>query len=205
MGTVSGMSSSQYTIRPLDTGTWDAYAQLLEKNNGAGFGCWCTWFHRSVHGTPTSAPADPDAESGRAYKERLVREGKAHAAVVFDGDVAVGWCQFGAPAELPGIMHRKEYEAGLVSLPDYRLTCFFVDRSHRHKGVAAAALDGALDLIARAGGGVVEAYPQDTPGKKVSSTFLYSVTRGMFEKAGFDYERPKGKNHCVMRKVVPAA
>jgi hypothetical protein len=27
----------------------------------------------------------------------------------------------------------------------------------------------------------------------------------MFEKAGFDYERPKGKNHCVMRKIVPAA
>jgi hypothetical protein len=27
----------------------------------------------------------------------------------------------------------------------------------------------------------------------------------MFEKAGFDYERPKGKNHCVMRKVVPPA
>jgi hypothetical protein len=21
----------------------------------------------------------------------------------------------------------------------------------------------------------------------------------------FDYERPKGKNHCVMRKTVPAA
>ena len=124
---------------------------------------------------------------------------------VADGDDAVGWCQFGAPAELPRIAHRKEYEAGLVALPDYRLTCFFVDRHRRREGVAAAALDGALDLIARAGGGVVEAYPQDTPGKKVSSSFLYSGTRGMFEKAGFGYERPKGKNHCVMRKTVPAA
>jgi hypothetical protein len=37
------------------------------------------------------------------------------------------------------------------------------------------------------------------------SSFLYSGTRSMFEKAGFDYERPKGKNHCVMRKIVPAA
>jgi len=27
----------------------------------------------------------------------------------------------------------------------------------------------------------------------------------MFGKAAFDYERPKGKNHCVMRKIVPAA
>jgi hypothetical protein len=64
---------------------------------------------------------------------------------------------------------------------------------------------GALDLSAQAGGGVVEAYPQDTAGKKISASFLYSATRGTFEKAGFGYERPKGKNHCVMRKTVPPA
>jgi GNAT superfamily N-acetyltransferase len=82
------------------------------------------------------------------------------------------------------------------------LTCFFVDRRYRRKGVAAAALDGALKLIAAAGGGVVEAYPQDIAGKKVSASFLYNATRSMFARAGFTYERPKGKNHCVMRKVI---
>ena len=83
--------------------------------------------------------------------------------------------------------------------------CFFVDRNHRRRGVAATALDGALDLIAQAGGGVVEAYPQDTRGKKTSASFLCNGTRSLFERAGFDYERPKGKSHCVMRKVVPPA
>jgi len=92
-----------------------------------------------------------------------------------------------------------------VSLPDYRITCIFVDRNLRREGLARVALDGALDLIARAGGGVVEAYPHDTAGKKISSTFIYNGTRGMFEKAGFDYERPKGKNNRVMRKIIPAA
>jgi GNAT superfamily N-acetyltransferase len=187
---------SEYTIRPLDLETWDAYARLLEKHKGAGFGCFCTWFH------PRAETADR-SEGGLACKERLVREGKAHAALVFDGDVAVGWCQFGVPAEVPRIFHLKEYEAGLVSLPDYRLTCIFVDRNRRREGIAAVAVAGALELIAKAGGGVVEAYPQDTAGKKISSSFIYDGTRGLFEKAGFDYERPKGKNHCVMRKSVP--
>jgi GNAT superfamily N-acetyltransferase len=190
---------SQYMTRPLSTGTWDAFAQLCEKHNGVWGGCWCVWFH------PRCADKGSSAEGGRAYKERLVREGKAHAALVFDGDVAVGWCEFGKPEELPNIYHNKEYQAGLVSLPDYRLTCFFVDRDHRRKGVAAIALDEALDLIARAGGGVAEAYPQDTQGRKISASFLYNGTRSMFERAGFDYERPKGKNHCMMRKVIPAA
>jgi hypothetical protein len=30
---------------------------------------------------------------------------------VFDGDVAVAWCEYGTPEELPSIYHRKEYEA----------------------------------------------------------------------------------------------
>ena len=64
------------------------------------------------------------------------------------------------------------------------------------------ALRGALELIAKAGGGVVEAYPQDTLGNRTSASLLCNGTRSLFEKAGFRYERSKGKNHCVMRKTV---
>jgi hypothetical protein len=78
-----------------------------------------------------------------------------------------------------------------------------VDRDHRRKGVAAIALRGALDLIGHAGGGLVEAYPQDTQGRKTSASFLCNGTRSLFEEAGFSYERPVGKNHCVMRRTIP--
>src|SRR5215216_6502957 len=127
-------------------------------------------------GSIRSAPRRARAPRATAYKERLVREGRAHAALVFDGDVAVAWCQYGSPDELPSIYHLKEYNAGLTEAPDYRLTCFFVDRNYRRKGVAAVALRGALDLIAQAGGGVVERYPQDTQGKRTSGSFLYNGT-----------------------------
>lgn len=186
---------SEYAIRALDASTWDSFARLAEKHNGCGFGCWCTWFH--------TREGRPEGLKGRPWKERLVRDGKAHAALVFDGDVAVGWCQFGSPEELPRIFHLKEYEATRTEeLPDYRVTCIFVDRDYRREGVAGVALRGALDLIAKAGGGVVEGYPQETPGKRISSTFLYSATSSVFERAGFEYLRHKGKNHCVMRRTV---
>jgi GNAT superfamily N-acetyltransferase len=188
---------SDYAIRALDASTWDAFAHLAEKHNGVWGGCWCTWFHPRVELLET------EKGNGRAFKERLVREGKAHAALVFDGDAAVAWCQYGSPEELPRIYHRKEYEATRTEdAPDYRVTCFFVDKDYRRKGVAAVALRGALDLIAKAGGGVVEGYPHDTQGEKVSSSFLYSATRSLFEEAGFSYERPKGKKNCVMRRIV---
>ena len=185
----------RFTVGPLGPDSWDAFAELVERHNGVWGGCWCTWFHAACEKKQSDG-------GGRAVKQRLVSEGRAHAALVFDGDDAVGWCQYGTPEELPNIYHRKDYEACLDRLPDYRLTCFFVDRRYRRKGVAAVALRGALDLIAQAGGGVVEAYPQDTPGKKVSASFLYNGTRSLFEQAGFSYDRPKGKNHCVMRRTI---
>jgi GNAT superfamily N-acetyltransferase len=191
---------SEYVVKPLGPDTWDAFAQLAGRHNGVWNGCWCTWFHA----TPAERGGqDRTAETNRTLKEQLVYAGRAHAALVFAGDEAVAWCEYGTPAELPNINHRKEYEASLDRLPDYRLTCFFVDKKHRRQGLADVALQGALDLIAQAGGGVVEAYPQDTIGQKVSASFLYNATRSLFEQAGFSYVRSKGKNHCVMRKVIP--
>ncbi len=192
-------AASEYAVRALAPDTWDDFAALAERHNGVWGGCWCTWFH-----TMTSEKTR-NADDNRALKRRLVDEGRAHAALVFDGELAVAWCQYGVPAELPNINHRKEYEAGLERLPDYRITCFFVDKSYRRRRVAEVALHGALDLIAQAGGGIVEAYPQDTGGKKITASFLYSATRSLFEQAGFGYDRPKGKNHCVMSRTVAPA
>jgi GNAT superfamily N-acetyltransferase len=186
---------TDYVVKPLDTSTWDPYARLVERHNGVFGGCWCTWFH-TLHSEKTFT-----AEGNRALKQRLVEEGRAHAALVFDGDEAVAWCQYGSPEELPNIHHRKEYEAALDTPPDYRITCIFVDKKYRRGGVTAAALRGAVDLIAQAGGGVVEGYPHDTAGKKVS--VLYNGTRSLYERAGFTYVRPKGTRNCVMRRVVP--
>jgi GNAT superfamily N-acetyltransferase len=189
----------ELTIRPLTPETWGAFADLAERHNGVFGGCWCTWFHTFV------SEKTYDAEANRALKTRLVDEGRAHAALVMDGNEAVAWCEYGTPDELPNINHRKQYEAERDQLPDFRITCIFVDKRYRRKGMSTLALQGALSLIGGAGGGVVEGYPQDTAGKKVTASFLYNGTRSVFEEAGFTYSRPKGKNHCVMSTTVAPA
>lgn len=187
-----------YRIEPLGPQSWDAFAALAERHNGVWGGCWCTWFHLYPD------PPERREIGNRAFKQRLVEQGRAHAALVFDGDRAVAWCQYGTVPELPNIHHRKEWEAGAVRMPDYRLTCLFVDRNYRRSGMAAIAVRGALALIARQGGGLVESYPHDLPaGKKTSASFLYNATRSMYERLGFRYDRPKGKGNCVMWLTVP--
>jgi ribosomal protein S18 acetylase RimI-like enzyme len=138
----------------------------------------------------------------REEKECRVREGRAHAALVFAGDECVGWCQFGSPEELPRIKHKRAYLAGAGKPPDWRITCFFVDSRHRRQGVADTALAGALDEIARLGGGVVESSPENAEGRKPSASFLNNGTLAMFERHGFERTRQLGKHHWLVTKVV---
>ena len=142
------------------------------------------------------------AEDNRSAKEERVRAGTAHAALVYDGLDCVGWCQFGPPAELPRIKHRRAYEAAWPEPPDWRITCLFVAKTHRRSGVASAALGGALAEVARLGGGTVESSPEDVTNRSVSSSFLYNATVSLFEEHGFERSRRLGKHHWLVTKLV---
>ena len=186
------------TSKPLSPDTWPAFASLVEKHNGIFGGCWCISFHlepgEKRHGYAAY----------KAMKRALVRQGRAHAALVFDGPRAVGWCQFGPTAELPNIRSKKAYEEGLEELPDWRITCFFIDRERRGGGIASFALREALREITRLGGGTVEGFPEDYTGQKVSSSFLCSGTLGMFLKAGFKKTRKIAMHRWVVVKRLPS-
>lgn len=90
-------------------------------------------------------------------------------------------------------------------LPDWRITCFFVDKDYRGKGVASVALAGALQEISRLGGGTVESYPESVANRSVSASFLYNSRLSMFEGQGFERVRQLGKNHWVVAKLVASS
>ena len=185
-----------FQVKALDETTWPDFARLVEKHNGVWGGCWCMSFHLE-HGF-----GNRTVSQNRSEKERRVRDGRAHAALVYDGSVAVGWCQFGSTDELPRIKNKGAYLDGLSDLPDWRITCFFVDRGYRNRGVASFALKGALGEISRLGGGTVESYPEEVKGRSVSASFLHNGTVSMFKREGFKRSRRLGKNHWVVRKLV---
>ena len=189
--------SSPFTIKPLDESTWSAFAELVEANGGIFGGCWCMGFH------PPDDSHAGDEMPNRLRKLDRVKAGTAHAALVFDGDACLGWCQFGPLDELPRIKSRKEYEKGLVELPEWRIACCYVGKGHRRKGVATAALRGALDLIAGLGGGRVEGYPE--PAGAVPAGFLYNGALSTYEQAGFTKDRPIGKHRWVVTTTVARA
>jgi GNAT superfamily N-acetyltransferase len=186
-----------YTIRPLEASTWDEFADLVERNNGIFGGCWCIGYHPEC---------GQKGISHRAVKEERVRTGRAHAALVLDENgAAQGWCQYGSPEELSGIKHRRAYEKDPPPYPDWRITCVFVDKKHRGRGIARTALEGALDHIAQRGGGLVEAISEVTAGREAPGRFLFSTTVELLEQYGFTRVRQVGKHAWIVSRVVDAA
>ncbi len=191
--------TNAYSIQRLTPQTWDAFAGLVERHNGIFGGCWCTYFHAEC------ADRQPGYEGSRAMKKMLVEAGEAHAALVMIDGEAIAWAQYGTPEELPNIHHSKQYLAEADVMPDYRITCIFVDKRYRRQRYAKVALAAALDQIAEHGGGVVEGYPHEIGEKRMSNSFVYNGTRAMYEQAGFKFVRPKGLKNTVMRRTIRPA
>ena len=182
------------SIKALDETSWPAFAELAQTSDGFPSGCWCMAFH------PEGVGKDTTAELNRERKLARVRNGTTHHALVFEDDLCVGWCQFGSPDELPRIKSRAAYQKTLSTLPNWRITCFYVRKGHRRQGVSKDALSGALDLIADLGGGVVEGYPE--PAGSVPAGFLYNGALTTYEQLGFTSDRAIGKHRWVVRRIV---
>src|SRR4051794_38175918 len=83
-----------HEIKPLTLETYPAWLALADKHNGVWGGCYCHYFHDETETTKKSM-------GGAEFKRRMIEEGVAHAALVFDGEQAIAWCEYGSPVELP--------------------------------------------------------------------------------------------------------
>lgn len=69
------------------------------------------------------------------------------------------------------------------------MTCLFSGKGYRGKGVAFAALKGAIEQIEKLGGGRIEGYPEDTEGRKASAAFLFNGAVSTFERLSIERSR----------------
>lgn len=191
--------SGQYTTKRLAPDTWADFAALVEANNGIWGGCWCIGFHREGIGKESTAAGNHEAKLAH------VENGSVHQVLVYRGDVCVGWCQYGPPVEVATIKNAKAYQKDLVDLPDWRIGCVFTGSGCRRQGVARAGLAGALSAITQAGGGVVEAYPEQLDGRgPQQGAYLHTGPESLFEEFGFVRDRRIAKWRWVMRLRIPA-
>ncbi len=193
-------AAREYGTAPLTPETWEDFAALVEANNGVWGGCWCIGFH--PEGALLGRPG-VTAAGNRDAKRRHVDAGTVHQVLVYDGGRCVGWCQYGPPGEVATIKNRRAYEKDLAGLPDWRIGCVFTGKGHRREGVARAGVTAALAAIRLAGGGVVEAYPEQLDGRGPQrGAYLHTGPESLFAELGFTRDRRIARWRWVMRRTI---
>jgi ribosomal protein S18 acetylase RimI-like enzyme len=191
---------TNFIVKELSSSTWQDFEKLAIKQGH----CWCMHYQRPrpVRGKFSTAER---GMMNRKAKEMLVKQGRSHAALVYDGKTPVGWCQYGPKEELPRIDAGRNYKK-LELLPGdkklWRITCFFVDRDYRGQGVARTALRGALESIRKQGGGIVEAYPVVSKNLSKIAEWIWFGSPSMFRRERFKPVAPLGTSYHLMRRTI---
>ena len=134
------------------------------------------------------------AENKREFR-RIVKRGPPPGLLAFDGDVAVGWCQVTPRAELPSLEGRR-VSARIDDLPVWSLSCFYVRRGYRRKGVMAALIAAAVKAAKRAKAPALEAYPY------VTKQPVYVGVLSTFERAGFSVVARPTPSRAIVRHFL---
>jgi GNAT superfamily N-acetyltransferase len=99
-------------------------------------------------------------ETNKQAFHRIVEKGPPPGLLAFDGATAVGWCQLSPRDSLPWL-DRTHPLKRVDALPVWCISCFYVRKGYRKKGVTAALIREALNVARNAGAPALEAYPLD--------------------------------------------
>ncbi len=163
-------------VLPATADRWADVVTLLGGDSDRG--CWC----QAPRGFPGSSSGTPNAR--RDLLRRQVDEQPPPGVLAYVGGEVAGWCGFGPRDALPRL-ERSRTIPKIDDKPVWAILCFNIRVGYRRRGVAAALLDGVVDLARRSGAPGVEAYPVDPEGGRVNTSFGYVGFTPMFERRGF--------------------
>lgn len=185
-------SSTVYQIFPLTPERWDDFETLFGKR-GACAGCWCTYWRLKR--------SDFEALSGEGNRQimhNIVDSGEMPGLLAYDGAQPVGWCAV-APREATPVLERSRILKRVDDQPVWSVTCFFIARSHRRRGLTVELLKAAVQYARQQGAKILEGYPTEPKKDKVPDVFVYTGLANAFLEAGFQEVARRSETRPIMR------
>jgi GNAT superfamily N-acetyltransferase len=143
-------------------------------------------------------------EGNRKSMARLVRRGGEPGILAFAGDEPVGWCAVAPRDDYPALA-RSRVLAAVDDTPVWSVSCFFVKRGWRRKGLTVRLLREASRFAAARGAKVVEGYPMDPNAGSMADAFAWTGLASAFRAAGFREVARRSPTRPIFRKRVRAA
>lgn len=182
-------------IYPLDTSRWDDFEALFGAKGGCG-GCWCmSWRLKR---------SDFERQKGNANRlamRTLVEQNENVGILAYIDGKPIGWCAV-APREVYLRLENSKVWKRIDNEPVWAITCFFIAKSYRRKGISFELVKGAINYCNANHIKVIEGYPVVPYGDNIPDAFAWTGIPTVFEKAGFVVAERRSQSKPMMRYYI---
>lgn len=132
---------------------------------------------------------------------KIVRSGSQPGVLAYDGETPIGWCAI-APREQYVVLERARTLKRIDDQPVWSVTCFFITRPYRRRGISAKLLEAAVAFARRRGARIVEGYPVVARSGTLPDAFAWTGLPATFLQAGFKEVARPSPTRPIMRRVL---
>jgi GNAT superfamily N-acetyltransferase len=182
-------------FHPVTAGRWSEVEELFGERGACG-GCWCMFWR-----LPRK---EFDANKGTGNKralKKIVKDGDQPGIIAYLGKEPIGWCSV-APREQFIALERSRILKPVDAQAVWSISCLFVKKAYRRRGISAGLLRAAVEFAAKQGARVIEGYPVEPSMEKMPDPFLWHGVPSAYKAAGFSEVLRRSKSRPIMRIQV---
>lgn len=181
-------------IHPLTAARWADFQKLFGKN-GACAGCWCMWWR-----LPRRQWVAQKGKGNRKAMRAQVKSGTAPGLIAYVDGQPAGWCAF-APRDHYVRLANSRVLKPVDDQPVWSVTCFFVARAYRRRGLTIELLKAAAEFARQRGGRILEGYPTE-PKHNQPDAFVFTGLAAAFRKARFREVARRSPSRPIFRRQL---
>ena len=182
------------SFHPLTQKLWHDF-EMLFGNRGACAGCWCMYW--KLRGKEFEEAQGDDA---RQMQKSIVDSKIVPGLLVYSEGYPVGWIAVEPRSAYPKLAHSRTLKP-VDGQEVWSITCFFVEKKHRRKGITVELIKAAVEYVKSRDGKIIEGYPVDAQ-KNQPDPFVYTGTSSAFQHAGFVEVARHAPTRPIFRYVI---
>lgn len=188
-------SIGKLETRPLTPDLW-ADLEVLFGERGACGGCWCMWWKLSR----SEFERSKGAKNKRAMR-KIVADGPPPGILAYVNGQPAGWCAL-APRDSYPSLERSRVLKPVDDKQVWSVTCFFIARPFRNRGLSSKLLKAAVAFARDHGARIIEGYPVEPRKGRMPDAFAWTGLPASFTRAGFKEVLRRSPTRPIMRRAV---
>lgn len=192
----STLEELDLSFHPLTQKLWRDF-EILFGDRGACGGCWCMYW--KLRG---KAFSESTGEANRQMQKSIVDAKIVPGLLAYSEGFPIGWVAVEPRGQYPKLAHSRVLKP-IDDQEVWSVTCLFVEKKHRRKGLTVVLLEAAVDYAAKHGAQIIEGYPIDAK-KDSPPPFIFTGTASAFRQAGFTEVARPAPTRPIFRYIIPS-